>query len=92
MLWRALPSFRSEFWPSTRTQAIIYSKFPTNLSAFILVSRSNLMSIPARVSEQVSALVPQRRSFLRGTVSDPNDFVQGMSIAISTPERIRRNA
>jgi hypothetical protein len=47
------------------------------------------MSTPARVHEQVSASVPERLSFLRGTSSDPNDFVKGVSIAISTPERIR---
>jgi hypothetical protein len=47
------------------------------------------MPIPVRVPEQVSASVPERRSYLRGTASDPNDFVQGMSIAISTAESIR---
>jgi hypothetical protein len=47
------------------------------------------MSTPTRVPEQVSASVPERRSFLRGMASDPNDFVKGMSIAISTAERIR---
>jgi hypothetical protein len=50
------------------------------------------MSTPARLLEQVSASVPERRSFLRGTASDPNDFVQGMSMTISTAERIRRDA
>ena len=55
----------------------------------ILDPRSNLMSTPARVPEQVSASVPERRSFLRGTASDPNDFVKRMSIAISAAERIR---
>jgi hypothetical protein len=89
MLWHTLPSFHSGFWPSTRTQAIVYSKFITNVSTSILDPRSNLMSTPARVPEQVSASVPERRSFLRGTASDPNDFVKGMSIAISTAERIR---
>ena len=89
MLWHTLPSFRSEFWPSTRTQAIVYSKFTTNVSTSILDPRSNLMSTPARVPEQVSASVPERRSFLRRTASDPNDFVKGMSIAMSTAERIR---
>jgi hypothetical protein len=33
------------------------------------------MPIPARVPEQVSSSVPERRSFLSGTASDPNDFV-----------------
>jgi hypothetical protein len=47
------------------------------------------MSIPARVPEQVSASVSERRSFLRGTASYPNDFVKGISIAISTAERTR---
>jgi hypothetical protein len=47
------------------------------------------MPIPARVPEQVSASVPERRSFLRRTALDPNDFVKGISIAISTAERIR---
>ena len=89
MLWRTLLSFRSEFWPSTRTQAIVYSKFTTNVSTSILDPRSNLMSTPARVPEQVSASAPETRSFLRGTASDPKDFVKGMSIAISTAERIR---
>ena len=89
MLWHTLPSFRSEFWPSTQTQAIVYSKFTTNLSTSFLDPRSNLMPTPARVPEQVSASVPERRSFLRGTASDPNDFVKGMSTAISTAERIR---
>ena len=89
MLWHTLPSFRSEFWPSTRTQAIVYSKFTANVSTSILDSRSNLMSIPARVPEQVSASVSERRSFLRGTASYPNDFVKGISIAISTAERTR---
>jgi hypothetical protein len=88
-LWPTLPSFRSEFWPSTRTQAIVYSKFTTNVSTSILDPRSNLMSTPTRVPEQVSASVPERRSFLRGTASDPNDFVKCMSIAISSAERIR---
>jgi hypothetical protein len=73
MLWRALPNLRSEFWPSTRTQAIVYSKITTNVSTSNLDPRSNLMPIPARVPEQVSASVPERRSSLRGT--DPNDFV-----------------
>jgi hypothetical protein len=68
MLWHTLPSFRSEFWPSTRTRAIVYSKFTTNVSTSNLDPRSNLMSTPA---------------------SYPNDFVKGMSIAISTAERIR---
>jgi hypothetical protein len=89
MLWHTLPSFRSEFWPSTRTQANVYSKFTTNVSTSILDPRSNLMSTPARVPEQVSSSVPERRSFLRGKASDPNDSVKGMSIAISTAERIR---
>ena len=89
MLWHTLLSFRSEFWPSTRTQAIVYSKFTTNVSTSNLDPRSNLMPIPARVPEQVSASVPERRSFLRRTASDPNDFVKGMSIAMSTAERIR---
>ena len=82
MLWHTLPSFRSEFWPSTRTQAIVYSKFTTNLSTSILDPRSNLMPTPARVSEQVSASVPESRLFVRRTASDPNDFVKGMSICI----------
>src|SRR5271156_4119456 len=77
MLWHTLPSFRSEFWPSTRTQAIVYSKFTTNVSTSVLDPRSNLMSTPARVPEQVSASVPERRSFLRGTASGPNDFCEG---------------
>jgi hypothetical protein len=47
------------------------------------------MSTPTRVSEQVSASVLERRSFLRRTASYANDFVKGMSIAISTAERIR---
>jgi hypothetical protein len=47
------------------------------------------MSTRARVPEQVSASVPERLSFLRGTTSDPNDFVKGVSIPISTAERIR---
>jgi len=47
------------------------------------------MSTPARIPEQVSSSAPDRRSFLRGTASDPNDLVKGMSIAISTAERIR---
>jgi hypothetical protein len=89
MLWHTLPSFRSEFWSSTRTQAIVYSKFTTNLSTSILEPRSNFMSTPARVPEQLSASVSERRSFLRGTASYPNDFLKGMSIAISTAERIR---
>jgi hypothetical protein len=89
MLWHTLPGFRSEFWPSTRTQAIDYSKFTTNVSTSILDPRSNLMPTPARVSEQVSASVPESRLFVRRTASDPNDFVKGMSIAISTAERIR---
>jgi hypothetical protein len=55
----------------------------------ILDPRSNFMSTPARVPEQVSASVSEGRSFLRGTASYPNDFVKGMSIAISTAERIR---
>jgi hypothetical protein len=55
----------------------------------ILDPRSNLMPTPARVSEQVSASVPESRLFVRRTASDPNDFVKGMSIAISTAERIR---
>jgi hypothetical protein len=89
MLWNTLPSSRSEFWPSTRTQAIVYSKFTTNVLTSILDPRSNLMSTPAHVPEQVSASVSERRSFCRGTASSPNDFVKGMSIAISTAERIR---
>ena len=47
------------------------------------------MSIPASVSEQVSASVSERRSFRRETASYSNDFVKGMSIAISTAERTR---
>jgi hypothetical protein len=47
------------------------------------------MSTPACLPEQVSASVPERRSFLRGMASDPNDFAKGMSIAKSTAERIR---
>jgi hypothetical protein len=47
------------------------------------------MPTPACVSEQVSASVPESRLFVRRTASDPNDFVKGMSIAISTAERIR---
>jgi hypothetical protein len=47
------------------------------------------MSTPAHVPEQVSASVSERRSFCRGTASSPNDFVKGMSIAMSTAERIR---
>jgi hypothetical protein len=89
VLWHTLASFRSEFRPSTRTQAIVHSKLTTNLSTFILDPRSNLMSTRARVPEQVSASVPERLSFLRGTTSDPNDFVKGVSIPISTAERIR---
>jgi hypothetical protein len=89
MLWHSLPSFRSEFRPSTRTQAIVYLKFTTNVSTSILDPRSNLMSTPARVPEQVSASVSERRLLLRRTASYPNDFVKGISIAISTAERIR---
>ena len=89
VLWHTLASFRSEFRPSTRTQAIVHSKLTTNLSTFILDPRSNLMSTRARVPEQVSASVPESRLFVRRTASDPNDFVKGMSIAISTAERIR---
>jgi hypothetical protein len=74
---------------STRTQAIVYSKFTTNVSTSTLDPRSNLMSTPVCVSEQVSALAPERRSFLRATASDPTDFVKGMPIPISTAERIR---
>lgn len=47
------------------------------------------MPTPARVSEQVSASVPESRLFVRRTASDPNDFVKRMSIAIPTAERIR---
>jgi hypothetical protein len=47
------------------------------------------MSTLARVHEQVSASVPERLSFLRGTSSDPGDFVKGVSMAISIAERIR---
>jgi hypothetical protein len=47
------------------------------------------MSTPAHVREQVSASVSERRSFRRETGSSPNDFVKGMSIAMSTAERIR---
>jgi hypothetical protein len=47
------------------------------------------MSIPARVPEQVSASVSERRSFVWRTASYPNDFVKGMSIARSAAERIR---
>jgi hypothetical protein len=93
MLWHTLPSFRSEFWPSTRTQAIVYSKFTTNVSTSILDPRSNLMSTPARVPEQVSASVSERRSFLRWTASYSNDFVKGMSIAIHCREdQVSRDA
>jgi hypothetical protein len=46
------------------------------------------MLTSARVPEQVSALVPERRPFLRRTASDLNDFKR-RSIAISTGERIR---
>jgi hypothetical protein len=47
------------------------------------------MSTSARVHEQVPVSVQERLSFLRGTTSDPNDFVKRSSIAISTAERIR---
>jgi hypothetical protein len=48
------------------------------------------MPTPARVPEQVSASMSERRSFLWRAASDLNDFVKGMSIAISTAaERIR---
>ena len=57
---------------------------------FLLGPRSNLMPTPARVPEQVSASMSERRSFLWRAASDLNDFVKGMSIAISTAaERIR---
>ena len=71
---------------STRT---VYLRFTTNVSTSTFDPRSNLMSTPARVLEQVSSSAPDRRSFLRGTASDPNDFVKGTSISISTAERIR---
>lgn len=71
---------------STRT---VYLKFTTNVSTSTFDPRSNLMSTPARVPEQVSSSAPDRRSFLRRTASDPNDFVKGTSIAGSTAERIR---
>jgi hypothetical protein len=47
------------------------------------------MPTPARVPEQVSTSVPRPESFFRDAASDPNDFVKGVSIAISTAEGIR---
>jgi hypothetical protein len=47
------------------------------------------MSTPACVSEQVSASVSERRSFPRRAAPYANDFVKGMSVAMSKAERIR---
>jgi hypothetical protein len=85
------PMARSSQFPlgalaATRT---VYLKIMTNVSTSILDPRSNLMSTPVRVSEQVSSSAPERRSFLRATASDPHDFMKGTSIASSTAERIR---
>jgi hypothetical protein len=90
MLWHTLPSLplgvlAFDANSSNRPLEIHHERIDFHLRP----QESNLMPTPARVPEQVSASVPERRSFLRGTASDPNDFVKGMSIAISTAERIR---